>query len=78
MTIALSVVSLVVSVSVLWYCIRLTLVYHRFNEQIKDWASSLDDTMYQEINRTARRILTELDERITEEKNKKENTEENG
>lgn len=65
----ISLVSLLVSLSVLGYCLKLTIVYHRFNEQIKTWAESLDDQMMDSINLAARKILTELDARITDNNN---------
>jgi hypothetical protein len=48
------------------YCIHVSVVYHRFNEGIKEWAENLDNSTKDAINRSAREILRELDERISE------------
>lgn len=72
-----SIIALVLSLAVLPYCIRLGLAYHRFNEQVKEWADDLDTKMRYAIDAAARGILTELDSRI-EDNNNTENTEENG
>ena len=69
MGIFLSVVSLVIAAVVLVYCVKLMLVYHRFNEQISDWSSALDKKMLMSIDSAARDILRDLDRKFDEKNN---------
>lgn len=50
------------------YCIHVAVVYQRFNDGIKDWARTLDESTRSAIDRQALEILRELDQRITEQK----------
>ncbi len=68
-SIIISVVALVVAAATLAYSVKVALVYHRFNEQVKDWTQSLDDSMMDSINRAARNILRSLDAAISENNN---------
>lgn len=65
-SIIISVVALVLAVAALAYSVKVALVYHRFNEQIKDWAYRLDESAKDAINRSSREILRELDSKLTE------------
>ena len=67
-TLAFALVVLAVVSFSLWFTVRVAMEYHRFNEGIKDWAQNLDDEMRDSINRTARNILREMDERLQAEK----------
>lgn len=67
-SIIISVVALVVAVASLAYSVKVALVYHRFNEGIKDWAYRLDESAKDAINRSSREILRELDSRLTAER----------
>lgn len=51
------------------YAAHLGIVYQRFNDGIKEWAESLDNSTRDAINRQSRLILKELDDRITEQNN---------
>lgn len=62
----LSCLSLVVSLVAVFYAAKLSLVYHRFNEQIKDWSDDLDQKMRYAIDAAARGILFDLDRRMDE------------
>lgn len=73
--IVLSIVALVFAVAALVYSVKVALVYHRFNEQIKSWSESLDDQMEKSIYFASRRLLESLDASITE-KNKTDNDDE--
>lgn len=63
--IVLGALGLVSGLFAFLYCFKVALVYDTFNKNIKSWSSSLDDTTQDAINRAARNILRELDERIT-------------
>jgi hypothetical protein len=79
MVLTISIISAVFSALVLAYAVHLSVVYHRFNEGIKSWAETLDDSTRDAINRAARDILRQLDEQISaqsEEQNKESNEEE--
>ena len=78
-SLVLSVVALVLALVSFLYGFKVALVYHRFNEQIKSWAESLDDNISRAIGIASRRILLDLDARISEEKenNNEEIEEEN-
>lgn len=77
-SIIISAVALVLSVAVLVYCVKLMVVYHRFNEQIVDWASGLDKKMIMSIDSAARDILRDLDSRVSGEENNEQKLENNG
>lgn len=73
----LSIISIVLAVCAIVYCGHCAIVFQRFNDGIKDWAQSLDDSTRDAIDRSARNILRELDERISEQKEQIKNNEEN-
>lgn len=70
----LSILAIVLAVASLVYGIHVAVVFQRFNDGIKDWAEKLDDNTQIAINMAAKRILSELDEKITEQ-NENENVE---
>lgn len=70
----LGIVAIVLAVLAIVYTGHLAIVYQRFNDQIKDWSESLDDSMMDAINRASRNILRELDQKISEA-NENENVE---
>ena len=61
-----SIVAIVLAVAALVYTGHLAIVYQRFNDGIKDWAENLDNSTKDAIDRSARQILRELDEKISE------------
>lgn len=63
--IVLSIISLVISLVVLAFGIHIAVVFQRFNDGIKDWSQSLNDSTYYAINAAARRILSEVDEKVS-------------
>lgn len=75
--IIMSAISLLLSAAALAYCVKLTLVYHRFNEQIAVWGKSLDDEMEKSIYLASRRLLESLDARITENNNQQNQDKDN-
>ena len=64
----LSFVAIVLAVLAIVYTGHLAIVYQRFNDGIKAWAENLDNSTRDAINRSAREILRELDEKISEGK----------
>lgn len=66
---ALSIISIVLSLAAIVYSVHLAVVYNRFNDGIKDWANALDESTRFAIDQQAMRILQEMDERITSQKN---------
>lgn len=62
----ISIVAIVLAVAALVYTGHLAIVYQRFNDGIQDWASNLDNSTNAAIQRAAREILRELDEKISE------------
>ncbi len=64
----ISIVAIVLAIAALVYGIHVAIVFQRFNDGIKDWAESIDSTTNAAIQRTARQILKELDEKITEQR----------
>ena len=62
----LSIISIVLSVTAIVYSAHVAVVYQRFNDGIKDWANALDASTKEAIDRSAREILRELDEKISE------------
>ena len=62
----ISIVAIVLAVAALVYTGHLAIVYQRFNDGIKDWAENLDNSTNAAIQRAARQILKELDEKISE------------
>lgn len=64
----LSIIAIVLAVAALVYTGHLAIVYQRFNDGIKDWANALDESTKDAINRSAREILRELDQKISEQK----------
>ena len=71
----LSIISIVLSVTAIVYSVHVAVVYHRFNEGIKEWANALDASTKDAIDRSARQILRELDEHITQMNEMNENEE---
>ena len=65
----MSIVAVVFALFSFLYGFKVALVYHRFNEQIKEWAESLDDNITRAVGVASRRILLDLDARITEDNN---------
>ena len=65
-TMILSILAIVLTVAALVYTGHLAIVYQRFNDGIKDWANALDASTKEAIDRSARQILLELDEKISE------------
>lgn len=63
----MSILAIVLAVAALVYTGHLAIVYQRFNDGIKDWANSLDKSTKDAIDRSARQILRELDEKINEQ-----------
>lgn len=70
----ISIVAIVLSVAALVYTGHLAIVYQRFNDGIKDWAENLDNSTKDAIDRSARQLLRELDQKISEA-NENENVE---
>ena len=70
----MSILAIVLAVLAIVYSGHVAIVYQRFNDQIKSWSENLDASTKDAIERSARQILRELDEKITEEK-QKENVE---
>lgn len=68
-SLVLSIVAVVFALFSFLYGFKVALVYHRFNEQIKEWAESLDDNITRAVGVASRRILLDLDARITEDNN---------
>lgn len=66
MVTVLAIVGIFLSVVCLIYAIHISVVYATFNRNIKRWSEELDDATQQSINRAARNILRELDNKITE------------
>lgn len=62
----LSIISLILSISCLIYTGHCSIIFHRFNDSIKDWAKNLDDQMMYSINLAARTILRDLDSKISD------------
>ena len=76
----LSIVAIVFSLCAIVYCGHCAIVFQRFNDGIKQWSESLDDSTRDAIERSARNILRELDEKISsmnEENNDLKDSEEN-
>lgn len=70
----ISIVAIVLAVLAIVYTGHLAIVYHTFNEGIKDWATALDDSAKDSIYHAARQILRELD-RKAKESEQEENVE---
>lgn len=68
-----SIIAIVLAVVAIVYGVRVALVFQRFNDGIKDWAEKLDDSTNAAINRAARNILRELDEKISAQKEETDN-----
>ena len=68
----LSILGIVCGIAALGYSIHVAVVFQRFNDGIKDWAEKLDDSVAVAINRAARNILRELDEKISAQKEENE------
>lgn len=74
-TMILSILAIVLTVAALVYTGHLAIVYQRFNDGIKDWANALDESTKEAIDRSARQILRELDEKISEANQEETNVE---
>lgn len=61
----LAVCGLLCGIAALVYGIHVAVVFQRFNDGIKDWAQALDFSTREAIDRSARNLLRELDERIS-------------
>ncbi len=61
----LSIVAIVLAVAAIGYAAHCAITFQRFNDGIKQWAESLDDSTRDAIERSARNILREMDEKIT-------------
>lgn len=66
LAIVLGSLGLLCGVAALVYGIHVAVVFQRFNDGIKDWANALDVSTKEAIDRSARQILRELDEKISE------------
>lgn len=58
--------ALIFSVLALAVGVTCTIAYDNFNKAIKDWASELDSTTREAIDRSARQILRDLDNEISQ------------
>ncbi len=74
-TMILSITAIVLTVAALVYTGHLAIVYQRFNDGIKDWANALDESTKEAIDRSARQLLRELDEKISEGNQEETNVE---
>ena len=72
-----AIVSITLSVLCLLYAIHVSIIYNTFNKNIKSWAESLDEATQEAIDRSARRILRHMDERITEQNEQLKNNKNN-
>lgn len=52
----------------LGWTIHCSITYYQFSENVKNWVLELDDAMLEAVDNAARRILIEMDERITKSK----------
>jgi Na+-translocating ferredoxin:NAD+ oxidoreductase RnfG subunit len=57
----ISIIAIVLAVLAIVFTGHLAIVYQRFNDGIKDWAESLDNSTKDAIDRSARQLLIELD-----------------
>lgn len=73
-TMILSILAIVLAVVAIGYSAHCAITFQRFNDGIKDWANALDVSTKEAIDRSARQILREMDERISEA-NEDENVE---
>lgn len=73
MNMILSILGIVLATVSIGYSIHVAVVFQRFNDGIKDWAAKLDDSTAMAIDRAARNILRELDEKISAEKENSDN-----
>lgn len=64
----LSIIAIVLAVVAIGYAAHCAITFQRFNDQIKSWSENIDASTKDAIERSARQILRELDEKITEEK----------
>ena len=72
----LSIIGIALAVVAIAYAAHVAVVYQRFNDGIKDWANALDASTKDAIDRSARQLLRELDERVSTLKNDNDGTEE--
>lgn len=70
----LSIISIVLAVVAIVYSAHCAITFQTFNDGIKDWTRSLDESAKAAIDRQAMVILSELDKRISEA-NENENVE---
>lgn len=61
----LSIISIVLAVIAIVYCGHVAIVFQRFNDGIREWSRELDCTTKDAIDRSARNLLRELDEKIS-------------
>lgn len=61
----LSIISIVLAIVAIVYCGHVAIVFQRFNDGIRDWSRELDRTTKDAIDRSARNLLRELDEKIS-------------
>ena len=61
----LPIISLAISLVVVLYCGHVAIVFQRFNDGVRDWSRELDRTTKDAIDRSARNLLRELDEKIS-------------
>ena len=71
----LSILAIVLAVASLVYGIHVAVVFQRFNDGMKDWATNLDNSTNAAIQRAARSILKELDEKISAQNEENEDVE---
>ena len=67
-TFGVALLCLVLCVKTLVDNVKMYNEYKVFNENIKNWAQSLDDSMNFALNQAAMKILSDMDARISEEK----------
>lgn len=64
--IILCIISLILSIGVLAYGIHMAVIFQRFNDSVKSWSESLDNSMREALGVAARNLLREFDKKITE------------
>jgi hypothetical protein len=68
-SIVIGALGFVSGLSALLYSVRVAGQFDTFNQNIKSWSEAIDDSAALAIDRAARRMLRELDEKIGENKN---------
>lgn len=68
----LGIVSIFLSFVCILYTIHVSIVYSTFNKNVKTWSENLDNSTRDTINRVARNIIRDLDKKISDLNEKKE------